>query len=372
MKKIAINASNLHVGGGVQVACSFLHELSVGDFELESFYFFVSTIVDINLKGLNSPICKHLNYKVINTNGIRSFLSSLNKELINFDVVFTVFGPSYFVGLKGVAIEGFARPWIIDNCCFKFLSTRAVLSARIRLFVQKMFFQSADKLIVELEHVKDRLIDLGVAENSAIDVVYNTVSSIYSTPDDWTAIDFEPSKESAFTLGYLTRDYLHKNVKILPEVKSILQERHSLNVEFVVTFTEQEWLTNTKEFQSSITNAGALSVSQCPSFYQKIDGVIFPSLLECFSATPIEAMVMEKPLFSSDRRFVKDVCGDYAYYFDPLSAESIAEIIANYVLNTFGKDAEKLKEARLYATGFSSPSSRAEQYIGIIESAIAH
>ena len=107
-------------------------------------------------------------------------------------------------------------------------------------------------------------------------------------------------------------------------------------------------------------------MTQCPSYYKEMDAIIFPSILECFSATPLEALAMEKPLFSSDRGFVSDVCEDYAYYFDPFDAHSAAAKIANYIENHWKKDQDKLKAAREHVISFSSPKTRAEQYLNII------
>ena len=68
-----------------------------------------------------------------------------------------------------------------------------------------------------------------------------------------------------------------------------------------------------------------------------MDAIIFPSLLECFSATPLEAMAMEKPFFASDREFIRDVCSDYALYFDPEDPISAANVINDYLENSYGK-----------------------------------
>ena len=77
-------------------------------------------------------------------------------------------------------------------------------------------------------------------------------------------------------------------------------------------------------------------------------------------------MVMSKPLFASDRGFVRDVCGDYAVYFDPLDADDIALNIANY-FKADTERAEQLQQARDHALGFSSAKGRAEQYLEIIQ-----
>ena len=108
-----------------------------------------------------------------------------------------------------------------------------------------------------------------------------------------------------------------------------------------------------------------MSPDECPSFYEQIDGVVFPSLLECFSATPLEAMVMNKPLFASDRGFVRDVCGSHAMYFNPLDANNIADHIASYFKSNLDRTAQ-LQQARNHALNFSSAKSRAEKYLHII------
>ena len=66
-----------------------------------------------------------------------------------------------------------------------------------------------------------------------------------------------------------------------------------------------------------------------PILYKQVDGMIMPTLLESFSATYIDSMALGVPIFTSDRDFARDVCGDAAWYFDPLNAESIFEVISN-------------------------------------------
>jgi len=154
----------------------------------------------------------------------------------------------------------------------------------------------------------------------------------------------------------------HKN---FPVIADELKNQHNLKVCFFVTFTEQEWRSCTDEFRAVCINVGPLSVAQCPLFYKSLDAVVFPSLLECFSATPLEAMAMEKPLFASDRPFNRDICGPHAHYFDPLDPSSAAQAIAN-VFKGNGPDPIALKAAREHAINFSSPKERAEKYLALL------
>lgn len=66
-----------------------------------------------------------------------------------------------------------------------------------------------------------------------------------------------------------------------------------------------------------------------PALYQQVDALLLPTLLESFSATYLDSFYYRKPVFTSDRDFAKDVCADAAYYFDPLSAQSILSLLDN-------------------------------------------
>jgi hypothetical protein len=95
-----------------------------------------------------------------------------------------------------------------------------------------------------------------------------------------------------------------------------------------------------------------------------MDAIIFPSLLECFSATPLEAMVMRRPLFVSDRPFNRDICGAFAYYIDPLGPVGIAELVADVLAKP--PDQQMLDRAETHARSFSSSIKRTESYLRLI------
>lgn len=366
-KKILINTSNLHNGGGVQVAISFIYELSLMmDKDFSDIHIVTSKEVDRGLKRINTTTQTFGHYEVLNTYGLQALRSPLNSRIKNYDVVFTVFGPNYLRIKARKDIVGFAQPWIIDfnNPVLNKLSRLNSSKLWIKFNLQWLFFLRSDHYIVELEHVKEKLKQIKKVPDEKIDVVYNTVSSLYLDTKKWCPIALNKSKEQ-LCLGIVTRDYPHKNLDILPKVAQALKLNHDLSVHFYTTLNDDEWSKRGSYFKEYISTVGSLSPEECPSFYQQIDGVIFPSLLECFSATPLEAMVMEKPLFASDRGFVRDVCHNYAIYFDPLDADDIALKIANY-FQSDKMDIAQLKDAKEYAFSFSSARGRAEKFLKII------
>lgn len=365
--KICINASNLHCGGGVQVASSFIYELSLLHDLPENITCLVSSEVAKNLHQVGCDISKFFVYEIYDTFGVSSLWSGFLKKLKNFDVIFTVFGPLYVVGLKAINIVGFAQPWIIypDNELYRKMSSYERFKIRLKFQIQSVFFRKADVVVVELEHVKKRLTALGVYPENSIKVVNNCLSSLYMQPEKWLHVNVDII-DNSFSIGFVGRDYPHKNTDLLPEVKQILSNKYGLEVNFYVTLNDFEWASKSDSFRRLIFNAGSLTVAQCPYFYEKMDAIIFPSLLECFSATPLEAMAMKKPLFASDRGFVRDVCGDYAMYFDPMNAESAAEIIAEYIKNRSPTDEHvRLIAARDHVIGYSNAHQRAVEYLHI-------
>lgn len=368
MKKVVINASNLHAGGGLQVAISFIYELSkFNRNDLLPLHVVVSSEVADGLHRLNASTTVFGLFEVFDSHGIKAFFSDLNEKLKGCDVIFTIFGPNYLRVKAKYEIVGFAQLWMLNfsNPISKDMSFIERNILRLKFYLQWFFFSRADQYVVELEHVKSGLVSCKGVDELKVSVVYNTVSSLYENNEKWSFIPIK-KKNKEISLGLVARDYPHKNIKILPFVGELLERKYDLTVHFYVTLNNVEWSTKEKFFKRYVTTVGSLLPDQCPSFYEQMDGVIFPSLLECFSATPLEAMAMSKPLFSSDRGFVKDVCGEYSMYFDPENPEDIAKKIAEY----FHSDtdcSEQLSAARNHALNFSSAKGRAEKYLEIIQ-----
>lgn len=368
-----LNASNLHVGGGVQVATSFIDELSRMGGAARNVSLLVSDEVNENLVRIGCDTEIFASYEVFNTYGLSSIWSSFCGKFSGYELVFTIFGPAYFLFQPFFSVVGFAQAWIIypENDAADQCSLWARLRFRLKYWLQSLFFRRADRLVVEAGHVRDALAkrDIFCCEN--IDVVLNCISSVYFEPARWSPLSVAIEKSSVIRIGYVGRDYMHKNLGVLPEVRRLLRERHQLDVDFYVTFNDDEWQARSDLFKKQVYNVGVLDVSQCPSFYESMDAVIFPSLVECFSATPLESMIMGKPLFASNRSFVKDVCGGFANYFDPLDESDIARVIADYFSLDSDVRSERLLAARKHAANFSSARERAQSYLEIVNNALA-
>lgn len=373
MKRVLINATNLHVGGGVQVAASFIRELA--SIEPEYFEFdyvvLVSSEVDKNLRSAGWDGTGLKEYRVLDVYGLGALNPIYSNAFKGFDLVFTVFGPLYVLVRIKSHVAGFAQAWIIypENEIAERLGLIERLKLKAKFALQWFFFARAERLVVELGHVKDRLERIRGFHSSRVDVVSNCVSALYFQDSMWLPVpglaEMEPD---VIRLGFVTRDYPHKNLDFLLSVGRELERISGKKYRFYVTLNEHEWGSRSDEFKDFVTTVGPLTVSQCPTFYRAMDGVIFPSLLECFSATPLEALAMRRPLFASDRGFVRDVCADHAMYFDPLNPVAAAERIVDW----FERKSQDEQTAHVeggYRHLLSLPRSRerARAYLDIIE-----
>lgn len=369
--RFLINCSNLHIGGGVAVATSVIDHLSRMPAIGADIALLVSTSVQANLLAMGTDLSRFVRCEVVNFFGVEAIWRGLDEHFIGQDLVFTLFGPAYFLRKRTKHIFGFAQPIIIypGSPVEKRMPFRAWLRQRSKSLLQEAFFAHADELVVELEHVQIGLNKRWLLRHIPSHVVYNAVDSIYAERSRWLPISIS-ARGNGFKLGISSRNYLHKNLACLPEVKELLASRHGVNVDFFVTFPEEEWAACTERFRQEIVNVGPLKLAQCPSFYDSMDGVFFPSMLECFSAVPVEAMMMKRPLFASDLPFIRDCCDDHAHYFDPLSVESMAAAVAAYFRLDEATRSDGLARAHAFVQGYPGPQQRAESYLAIVLKAL--
>ena len=365
--KYLFNASNLHVGGGVQVATSVIGEWIAQARDLpHGLQFWVSSRVDESLKDAGYEVAELPGYRVVDVHGYASIFSRDILGVREFERVFTLFGPLYALRSPKYSIVGFAQAWIVypDNEVAGRTPFISRVLGRVKFLLQRAFFRRADLLVVELDHVANALVGNGVATYDRIRIVRNCLGSIYSQPDRWRPLR-RISSLAQVKIGFVGRNYSHKNTEMFPRLAQCLRSSYGLTVEFYVTFTDKEWAAVSVDFRKNVRNVGQLSVAQCPAFYDAMDGVIFPSLLECFSAAPLEALAMRKPLFASDRQFNRDICGDYAFYFDPLDVQDAAAKIYEY-FSDVDVWSSWLDDAECHARSFSDARARAGAYLDLL------
>lgn len=357
MNQITLNFSNIKFGGAKQVALSFLMELKKKD--IDKFNILVSKEVHEELISINFKFLNKL--KIYNSNIFRFFHFSLIPEIKNAEIVFTLFGPLYAFA-RAKTITGFAQPWILypDNLVNKELGFFKKLLLRLKFKIQLLFFKKDTSLVVESDVAKNILIDK--LNFKFVNVVNNSLNTVFLNQ-----LPEIKDLQKEFKIGVIGRNYPHKNLKILPQVLDIINEK--FKVTFYVTLTDEEFSSMNSSFQKKVINYGSLKVSECPQFYDEMDLIFFPSLLEVFSATPLESLYMKTPFVCSDLPFNKGFLEDFVYYAKPNDVVDSANVISKVLELISSKDTSLIKRLNLgskYVLENFQPSNRASAYLEII------
>lgn len=348
MKSVIIDASNLRHGGGVQVASSFIRDLYSENLILEIIADEVKIMVSKQVFENIKPYEKSSEIVLVG-GGTRL------QDQPQTTLVFQVFGPRYVLFKRATWIIGFAQPWIAfpNNEVYGRLKWYSVISKKIKYWIQWRLFQKSDVLIVEADHVKNALL-YEYANHRNIVVIKNTISSVF-----FNFKGSERIERSEVVIAYIGRDYVHKNLAVIDELINRIDLKDLGDVRFITTLTKEEARKYSEKFQTNIEHKGPVTISDLPDFYDSVDIVLFPSLLECSSATPMEALYMNKEILASDRSFIKDVCEERATYFDPLDSEDLENKL-KIILNRRGS-----KKPNDRSDWYSS-LDRTRQYISII------
>lgn len=126
----------------------------------------------------------------------------------------------------------------------------------------------------------------------------------------------------------------HKNLEILLPLARLMKQR---NAPFTIVTTLDLARSNAarnlmttverKHLDDYIVNVGHVDPMYIPALFGQCDALLLPTLLESYGLPFVEAMFNKRTVITSDFDFTRDVCGEAAYYFDPLDEESIYRAI---------------------------------------------
>lgn len=372
--KILVNASTIFAGGALQVTLSFLDELKSIDIGHEYLFILngeIRALIDLNSMPENVRVifAAHSPAKLRYRREIVTFLNTAEQNF-RADVVFSVFGPSYWRP-KAAHIIGVADGWIYnkDSLAYKNLSHFSYLKRHL-LNRYKMFYfrRDADAFILETDDACEKFRrELGVSSASKpITKVSNVVSSNFYNYEEKVGSDFissiPPKQSGEFRFCCISYSHPNKNLEIIRKVVPLLDNH---NVSFLLTLPDDVFKS---EFSglSSVYNLGPIEPKNCPYVYDSSDALFFPSLLETFSVSYLEAMIMNIPIITSNLSFAKDLCGDAAIYFDPLDPFDIKNVIEELVNNKFLRN-KLISNGALNLNRFPTARARALKYIELCE-----
>jgi len=363
--KILIDCTNQKVGGGIQVATSFINDLKELDLPHQFIVVLSRQMVNnfdrskfpSNIKILDLP------QGVDNKMAISKYLLGIEKEY-KIDKVFCVFGPSYYKSMVPKVV-GYAIPHYIypESPFLKNLSIgKKFLHAFLKRTKVYLFKKNSDALIFESEDAANRFKD-SFKYNKPTFVVSNTLNEIFTKPELWKKTKVK-TDSNTYKILCLGANYPHKNIAILPAVIDSLLKNNFKKFKFYISLEKSD-LNFEEKYNQYIHYMGKIDLMELPELYKSIDVVFMPTLLEVFSATYLEAMYMERPIVASDMSFARDICQDSAVYFNPVSAESAAKQLLK-VYQDESLKAELLERAKVNIQRFGNSMDRTKKYLNII------
>ena len=218
-----------------------------------------------------------------------------------FDVAFTVFGPDYGPRRARRTLVGCADVTSVFPEFSGIHGLRPSLVHAVRRRVSRRIFRRADRIVAESAHVTAALHERWGIDESRLRVVPNVLNRVFDDPSQQTPLPAGVDLDGAAVFAYPTRAYPHKNLGVLGAARRIAAEGGGPDIRFALTLTDAEWEHLDPATRAASTNVGPLTVAQVPALYAACTGVVFPSLNECFSVTPLEALRAGRTLVASDR-----------------------------------------------------------------------
>lgn len=367
--KCLVNCANLYATGANQVAHSFINEIA--KMRNMTFVIACNQMNFDNLKQFESPgqvdvilISKASRGMIRHLKVIKGLQGIESKN--NFNVAFTVFGPTFWKP-KVPHMIGYAYPQFIYSES-PFLMNQGIMK-KLLTYLKKKFCMcllrnTANIIVCETEDVEVKLHELISSFQGEIVTVSNSVNGVFKKYSDHSKKD----ASDVFTMLYPASKSTHKNHRVIPEIIDYLKVyRPDFKFKFILTVeaSDFDWLSD-DGFREYVECKGRVSIEDVPSLYLEADVLFHPSLLECFSASYAEAMYMGIPILASNLDFAKTVCNDAALYFDPLSVDDIVESIIALSKDKFLYNSlKRIGRQRLHS--FDDSSSRAIKYLQLMQ-----
>jgi glycosyltransferase involved in cell wall biosynthesis len=331
---VLINGISAKSGGGKSILVNFLNLLSKSN---RTEQFIVIVPPGVGYLPYSKENIRIIPIKATNFSMFIYYISTVRKivKKYNISLIFNLADLVIPVSTRQIYLFDWAYAVYPESIVWKRMSKKEFLYRRFKIFLIRRFIHLPVLVIAQTKVTEHRLKKSFSVNNIA--VIPNAVSLDHLTGGNYK--DYSLPKEGIRFL-YLTKYYSHKNLEIFLPLAKIIREQH-LPYTIIVTIHASQHekakkmldnLTNEK-LNDIVINVGPVEMQDLPSLYQQSDALLMPTLLESFSGTYIEAMYHSKPIFTSDYDFAKEVCGDAAFYFNPLEAGSIIESINNAYQN---------------------------------------
>jgi glycosyltransferase involved in cell wall biosynthesis len=215
-------------------------------------------------------------------------------------------------------------------------STHGYLWYWIKDMVHRLVIRSAVKrakhIFVTSEFTKKDVHETLSVPNSKMTVTYQAPFGV----ENISILEKESVLQKYFIkkpyIMYVGAAYPHKNLNALLDAWKIFQRKYGREYELVFAgkenfFYQKLQQTLKEKNYTDVRYIGLVSDEDLMLLYKHAKLFVFPSLYEGFGIPPLEAMVQNLPVVSSNVSCMPEVLQDAALYFDPTNTEEMADVL---------------------------------------------
>lgn len=252
---------------------------------------------------------------------LKKLIRSLGADLVHFPAVQQ---PIWYRGKVVTTMQD------LTTCRFNNPTKNPLIfksKQQIYKWVNKKVARKSTRLITPSRFVKDDVVDFTGVKADKISVTHEAV-------DDFD----EPAKPIREFVGksfimFNGRPMPHKNLHRLIETFAILHKTHPdllLMIAGKNNGYHDKYLEQAERLSvgKSVIITGWITDGQLKWAMSHAGVYVYPSLSEGFGLPPLEAMMNGAPVAASNFTCIPEVCGDAAYYFNPLDVDDMATKIS--------------------------------------------
>lgn len=337
--RIALLAHSLRTQGGLLLGKGFISSLVRSAPQNE---YLVTAPVDCGYENIKLPENSKF-YFCENADSNRALLARIDIEFREVPAILRSFNADVIFGMGNHGLRNVNCPqaiWI-SNAYLVYPAkhfANATLRERLQIKLQRFnlgcVLKHTDLLFCQTPVMRRYVSDYYGYKTDKIRILPNALPNFLPKAGKETA-KARPHgiSEDKFNCLILTKYYPHKNPEIV--LDACLRSGECFDdTRFITTISERDNVHSKKfirrlnanpQLKDMVHNVGPIACEDLKSYYDSVQLVIMPTLIESFSVTYLEAMYFGVPILTSDMDFSRYICGDAAVYYDPWRPESLVE-----------------------------------------------
>jgi len=337
--RIAILCHNMHIagGGGYVVGINVANCLKR---VAPNHQFLLIAPVDCDYENVELPAGS----KVVLVDQRKSLFARWKYHKFKIPKIIKDFGTDVVFGLANLAIvrPGCKQAMALGDAHHVYSAKHYIrdrLPARVREWFLRHELRKSlpyiDLVFCQTPVTKKRFADVFNYPEDKIKIMPSAISEVLmAVKEEQIGVPEIFRQGRYFNMFYLTKYYIHKNLEILIEIFRRFPEKLK-DVRCIITVLPSQnhnarvFIDKIKKYklENQIVSVGYLSQEKLAGYFVNSDAVFFPTTLESFSSTYLEAMYFKTPILTSDLDFAHYVCDEAAIYFDPWNPADVVDKI---------------------------------------------